>query len=49
MQLDNLQINNDGKNTMSVALAHWIEKSWKRNQQFGTKVIEAGSRMLVGS
>lgn len=26
---------------MSIALAHWIEKSWKRNQQFGTLVIEA--------
>lgn len=36
MQLDNLQINNDGEITMSTALALWTEKIWKRNWQFAT-------------
>jgi len=41
MQLDDLQINNNGKITMSTALALWTEKRWKRNRQFTTPVAVA--------
>lgn len=48
MQLDNLQINNDGKITISTALALWTEKSWKRNWQFATPVAEGGCQSSGG-
>lgn len=49
MQLDNLQINSDGKITVSTSLAHQVEKSWKRDQQFAAVVIGGGgSRRVVG-
>ncbi|XP_039349933.1 kalirin isoform X9 [Mauremys reevesii] len=40
MQLDNLQIYNDGKITMNTAMAFQIEGRWKRNERLATMVTE---------
>lgn len=50
MQLDNLQINNDGKMTVSTVLAFWTEKTWKRNCQFATPGgrVAGGRAVVVG-